>query len=72
MSKIPLQDIIDKIESFYTQGELRNYLAQLFLDVRYANAYIGEAWEIAYPNPEERLHYIKIASGEKEFIPFEK
>lgn len=71
MNNLPLQDIIDKFESCFTHGELRKYIAQLLLDVRYANAYVNEAWEVVYPNPAERLHYIEIASDSKSFIPFE-
>lgn len=71
MNNLPLQDIIDKFENCFTHGELRKYIAQLLLDVRYANAYVNEAWEVVYPNPAERLHYMKIASESKPFIPFE-
>lgn len=71
MNDLPLQDIIDKFESCFTHGELRKYIAQLLLDVRYANAYLNEAWEVVYPNPAERLHYMKIASDSKSFITFE-
>ena len=71
MNNLPLQDIIDKFENCFTHGELRKYIAQLLLDVRYANAYVNEAWEVVYPNPVERLHYMKMASESKSFIPFE-
>lgn len=68
MNNLPLQTIIDKIESLYTQGELRKYLAQLILDVKYANDYLPEAWEVVYPNPAERLHYSKLAEEGKSFV----
>lgn len=71
MNNLPLQDIIDKFENCFTHGELRKYIAQLLLDVRYANAYLSEAWEVVYPNPAERLYYMKMASESKPFIPFE-
>ena len=68
MSNIPLQTIIDKIEECHTQGELRKYLAQLILDVKYVNDYLLEAWEVVYPNPVERMHYSRIAEEGKSFV----
>ena len=68
MNNTPLQTIIDKIEECYTQGELQKYLAQLILDVKYANEYLPEAWEVVYPNPVERMHYSRLAEEGKSFI----
>lgn len=72
MSTAPLQTIIDDIEKMYTHGELRKYLAQLLLDVKYANAYLPEAWEVVYPNPAERLHYMKITENGEPFVTYRK
>lgn len=71
MSDHPLQEIIDKFENCSTHRELRKYIAQLILDVRYSDTYLDEAWEVIYPNPAERFHYMKVATTSKSFIPFE-
>lgn len=58
---LPLQKVIEKIEACMTERELRNYLADLILDVKYSNTYLEEAWEVAVPNPVERNRYMEVA-----------
>ena len=58
---LPLQKVIEKIEACVTERELRKYLADLILDVKYSNTYLEEAWEVAVPNPVERNRYIEVA-----------
>jgi hypothetical protein len=58
---LPLQKVIEKIEACMTEHELRKYLADLILDVKYSNTYLEEAWEVAVPNPVERNRYMEVA-----------
>jgi hypothetical protein len=60
-----MDNLIDSIEKCWTRGELRKLLAQTVLDVRYAGAYVGEAWQVAYPNPEVRHHYMELAEASR-------
>ena len=60
-----MDNLIDSIEKCFTRGELRKLLAQTILDVRYAGAYVGEAWWVTYPNPVERNHYMELAEASR-------
>ena len=59
---LPLQKVIESIEACMTERELRKYLADLILDVKYSNTHLEEAWEVVVPNPVERARYMKTAS----------
>ena len=60
-----MDNLIDSIEKCFTRGELRKLLAQTVLDVRYAGAYVGEAWQVTYPNPVEMHHYMELAEASR-------
>lgn len=60
-----MDNLIDSIENCFTRGELRRLLAQAVLDVRYAGAYVGEAWQVTYPNPTEMQHYMELAEASR-------
>ena len=60
-----MDNLIDSIEKCFTRGELRKLLAQTILDVRYAGAYVGEAWQVTYPNPEARQIYMELAEASR-------
>lgn len=60
-----MDNLIDSIEKCWARGELRKLLAQTVLDVRYAGAYVGEAWQVTYPNPAVRHHYMELAEASR-------
>lgn len=60
-----MDNLIDSIEKCFTRGELRKLLAQTVLDIRYAGAYVGEAWQAMYPNPTVRHHYMELAEASR-------
>jgi hypothetical protein len=60
-----MDNLIDSIDKCFTRGELRRLLAQTILDVRYAGAYVGEAWQVTYPNPAVRHIYMELAEASR-------
>lgn len=60
-----MDKLIDSIDECLTRGELRKLLARTVLDVRYAGAYVGEAWQVTYPNPVVRHHYMELAEASR-------